>query len=254
MGKFGCNKVNKDFRDYKLKSVRAMDFPSSYRIDKNLKIKDQGWVNSCVAHSLSSFEECVYNKEFSTDFIYGYRPATYFQGEGMNMRDALHTLITRGDCLNDMLPGNTEVPKVYDKVKANSTTYILQAFPYKVKSYARIFTKNQIKEVLLRDIPVPVSIPVRSDLQVIGDMIEYNKEEPITGYHAILIIGYTPLGYIVQNSWGNDWGENGTAILPYEYPLDSAWAINVDDEVAIKEPLRWLAVIGNFIYNLFKRN
>lgn len=36
------------------------------------------------------------------------------------------------------------------------------------------------------------------------------------GGHAIAIVGYTPQGFIIQNSWGPDWGAGGFALLPYE--------------------------------------
>jgi hypothetical protein len=34
--------------------------------------------------------------------------------------------------------------------------------------------------------------------------------------HAVAIVGYTSAGFIVQNSWGPDWGSEGFALLPYE--------------------------------------
>ena len=37
-----------------------------------------------------------------------------------------------------------------------------------------------------------------------------------TSGHAIAIVGYTAEGFIVQNSWGEDWGAGGFALLPYE--------------------------------------
>jgi hypothetical protein len=36
------------------------------------------------------------------------------------------------------------------------------------------------------------------------------------GGHAIAIVGYTPQGFIIQNSWGPIWGASGFALLPYE--------------------------------------
>ena len=36
------------------------------------------------------------------------------------------------------------------------------------------------------------------------------------GGHAIAIVGYTPQGFVIQNSWGPDWGLDGFAFLPYE--------------------------------------
>jgi pimeloyl-ACP methyl ester carboxylesterase len=35
------------------------------------------------------------------------------------------------------------------------------------------------------------------------------------GGHAFALVGYTELGFIVQNSWGPKWGTNGFAILTY---------------------------------------
>jgi hypothetical protein len=37
-----------------------------------------------------------------------------------------------------------------------------------------------------------------------------------TGGHAFAIVGYTGDGFIIQNSWGPDWGYAGFALLPYE--------------------------------------
>ena len=34
--------------------------------------------------------------------------------------------------------------------------------------------------------------------------------------HAVAIVGYTPDGLIVQNSWGRQWGTSGFALLPWE--------------------------------------
>ena len=36
------------------------------------------------------------------------------------------------------------------------------------------------------------------------------------GLHAVAIVGYTPDGLIVQNSWGPRWGTDGFALLPYD--------------------------------------
>ncbi len=47
------------------------------------------------------------------------------------------------------------------------------------------------------------------------------------GMHAFALIGYTTLGFVVQNSWGADWGRQGLAILPYQDWLQhgsDAWA------------------------------
>jgi hypothetical protein len=52
-----------------------------------------------------------------------------------------------------------------------------------------------------------------------------------SGGHAFAVMGYTVDGFIVQNSWGTDWGSKGFALLPYE-----DWIQNGMDA--------WVAVLG----------
>ena len=49
--------------------------------------------------------------------------------------------------------------------------------------------------------------------------------------HAIAIVGYTYDGFIIQNSWGESWGNGGFALLPYE-----DWMIHATD--------CWVAQLG----------
>jgi Papain family cysteine protease len=36
------------------------------------------------------------------------------------------------------------------------------------------------------------------------------------GGQAIALVGYTSNGFVIQNSWGSNWGKKGLALLPYE--------------------------------------
>jgi hypothetical protein len=74
-----------------------------------------------------------------------------------------------------------------------------------------------------------VSASARStDLPV----IPYDHRTTVpSGLHAFAIIGYTPVGFIVQNSWGDSWGLKGFAILTY-----NEWLRFGSDA--------WVAVVG----------
>ncbi len=37
------------------------------------------------------------------------------------------------------------------------------------------------------------------------------------GGHAVTIVGYNETGFIIKNSWGIDWGDEGYAIVSYDY-------------------------------------
>ncbi len=51
-----------------------------------------------------------------------------------------------------------------------------------------------------------------------------NQSTEMTGGHAFAIVGYNELGFIVQNSWGSNWGTEGFAIWTYE-----DWYANISD-------------------------
>lgn len=60
------------------------------------------------------------------------------------------------------------------------------------------------------------------DIQSPTDIPVIQGGNPVDGCHAFAIVGYRPEGFIVQNSWGPDWGYRGFAILPYEDWIENA--------------------------------
>lgn len=58
------------------------------------------------------------------------------------------------------------------------------------------------------------------------------------GGHAFAIVGYDRDGFWIQNSWGEDWGREGTALWTYE-----DWQLNVRDawvfQLALPTPQIW---------------
>lgn len=48
------------------------------------------------------------------------------------------------------------------------------------------------------------------------DLPIIERTDRADGGHAVAIVGYTKDGFIIQNSWGEQWGKNGFALLPYE--------------------------------------
>lgn len=254
---YGCKKEIDDKRDYKASVCYTYkSYPESHII-KMGPIKDQGIVNSCVAYSLSSFLENEYldsNLHFSTGFIYGYRPLTYSQEEGMYPREALKTLQKLGDVENQYFDHNKELPEIKKLVDDNIEHLIPLAEIYKIKSYARIYTEDKIKECLLNDCPVPVSIPVINDLKTDKQGKLISSEGEIQGYHMIILYGYNKEGYLFQNSWGKDWGNKGCGILPYDYKIDSAWAISTEDNNISTYQTIWQKIYKFFIklLNLFE--
>lgn len=62
-------------------------------------------------------------------------------------------------------------------------------------------------------------------------VIRWNSGINMRGGHAFALVGYSPQGFVIQNSWGTEWGLSGFAILTYE-----DWLANSSDA--------WVAVMG----------
>ncbi|HEY0588498.1 MAG TPA: C1 family peptidase, partial [Pseudoduganella sp.] len=70
--------------------------------------------------------------------------------------------------------------------------------------------------------------------------IRQSKE--ILGGHAFCLVGYNEDGFIVQNSWGTDWGASGFAVLGYSDWVDNgsdAWVVGlgVPTRTAARSPM-----------------
>lgn len=69
------------------------------------------------------------------------------------------------------------------------------------------------------DKPGPATVRIAFDQEnepVIADLPVIARNQHASDGHAVAIVGYTRDGFIIQNSWGTDWGFRGFALLPYE--------------------------------------
>lgn len=113
--------------------------------------------------------------------------------------------------------------------------------------------------------PVVFAMNWYNDIWVNNEgIIETNQNKrDIRGGHCMVIYGWDKNGWKIMNSWGKNWGNKGTAILPYSIKKDEAWGIT--DEVTgetkdVVKPIfnnttffRWLAKVLNWFANLFTR-
>ncbi|MBQ0944928.1 C1 family peptidase [Ideonella sp. 4Y16] len=62
------------------------------------------------------------------------------------------------------------------------------------------------------------AVPARKTLTGHADLVRIRAvpRPKDAGGHAFALIGYNADGFVVQNSWGPDWGSHGFALLPYE--------------------------------------
>ena len=267
MYKKGALEPQIDIRDYKYApaGVTQEVFPSVFRLWMP-PIKNQGNVNSCVAHS--SAEICEHfdnreNKEYkplSVGYVYGCRYD--YTGEGMYLRDALKTLKNRGISTHQEFPYNKEVPEMIHLF--NSKTDWKTDVNHKITSYFQIAPTNKrdMKSCLMKNGPIMVSIPWYEDFSVNqGKVVSPSNFNSEFGYHAVVIYGWDDQngGWLLQNSWGSTWGNGGRAIYPYDYPIREAWGItDLENNPDIKQPkdikiAKPINAITNTVIKLFKK-
>ena len=60
---------------------------------------------------------------------------------------------------------------------------------------------------------VPTGKRLRGHADLVAIQAVAQPKDP--GGHAFALVGYNERGFVVQNSWGPDWGSKGFALLPY---------------------------------------
>lgn len=231
-----------DKRDYHISmyAAAAPAFPQEFRLSYTEKIKDQGNIGSCVAQSLAYTREITEEtqsgafKEFSAGFIYGNRIGTIgelFGNEGMSPRDALQNLQKYGDVLIEDFPENDVYPVVRDLVKARREELYKKAEAYKITSYIRLNTVDEVKTALMTLGPVTAMFPIYPSFNKITKAnpvapIPDTAKEAFQGYHEMTIVGWRKDNtWVVLNSWGAAWGDNGKCFIPFTYPVQEYWSI-----------------------------
>lgn len=218
-----------DIRDWKYKpNKRTSCAPSNldYYLVNRPRIKNQGSVGSCVANSLSYIIENNNNlqKPISTGFIYGNRKHCRYKGKGMHIREALASIKKDGAPLYEKCPNlnNLEVPTVINKVEDVYSNLLEHSQPYRIKSYFRI-SKKDLKNFLYTKKNFAIaSIKWYNSYKIKNSVISFNTNDGFS-YHAITIVGWCEKGWIIANSWGANWGNNGFFILPYDYDFSELW-------------------------------
>lgn len=240
-----------DVRDYKaVYTASAAEFPKEFEL-KTVRIKNQEATGSCVAHSLSSIIEYYNNvqngdaTEMSVGYIYGNRSTSEHKGSGMIMRDALEVARKYGDVSKDDFQeglamfdiDNLEVPAAITLYEMKKDRLFGKGYPHRITQYCRVDSVNAIKASLYAGNPVLIAMEWYDDMNVVDGVITTNYIG-YAGGHCMFIYGWDERGWKVQNSWGEDWGVNGTMVLPYSMKIEECWTLmdDVIEGITIMKP------------------
>lgn len=148
------------------------------------------------------------------DYAYAYKG-----GDGtVGGPDPGAVLVKQGTCRKDLWPDDRQSPAVSDsQMQSDAATHKLDAQPLAIGI-------DDVRKVLSAGMPVHIAINTGPAFADIGrDGIFNSAEQPSGqhGRHAMLLVGYTGNFFIIKNSWGTDWGDNGYCYVPRKVLVDS---------------------------------
>jgi hypothetical protein len=260
-----------DVRDY-VASATLSEFPVEFELDMP-KIKNQGPVGSCVAHSLSTVVEYFNEKEsgkyeeMSTGYIYGNRRLSVYKGIGMRTRDAVSTVVTYGDVPNAYFPVNVEVPYAIEKFENEVDNIHEAGYHFRFAEYFKLKDEMAIKTSIMENGPAIFSMYWFDDIKVKNGVMQTNcVKSAKTSGHCMVIYGWNEIGWKVQNSWGVLWGNGGNVVIPYDVPLKEVWGIKdaeATGSLVLNKPFKtkigakiakFLNCIISLVYNMRNKN
>lgn len=210
-------------------------------------IEDQDEIGSCTANAgvgvVEYFEKRAFGKHIEASRLFLYkvtRRMMNVEGDtGAFLRTTMGALALFGVPPEEYWPYNIDD---FD-IEPPTFCYAL-AQNYQAVKYFRLDPPDTPKDKLLSRIKkyLATGIPSMFGFTVYSSISEASENggkipfpvsgENIVGGHAIVAVGYdddlvikasgpqakeTKGAFLIRNSWGNSWGENGYGWLPYEY-------------------------------------
>jgi hypothetical protein len=232
----GAKEDKKDSRDFQMKDIfvkKAMPFRKKVSYRKEMSpIKNQGQRGACESFGGAAFKEWQEKKQrklktfydFSEEFLYD---QIKLPGGGAFTRDMMKALQTNGICQEKMMPYINVPDEKDDIIWKPSKAAIANAKNYKIESYARLGSIDDICRSIDVNGPCVSGIDWAYDW-FWPDALEHDSDGfplmkkftgGLAGGHLIVPVGYDYDNRLfeVRNHWNIDWGFFGYFKLHFRY-------------------------------------
>ncbi len=241
-------KDEEDPRDFKYTpSKETRIFPEKF-INSNIReIENQYNLSSCVANAACSSLEMMSAEKINLSrlFLYFNLRKDYLElngrDKGSYTRDAFKYANRYGICSEE------DYPYIIKNVNNEPSDEIYSKSHFKVMRYERLLrTINSIKDAVYGKNAVIFSMELGNAFyKVSGPLkdqkyVKVSNENPSIGSHAMSIVGWDDSlnGFIVENSWGDNWGDNGLFLLNYDLLTEDVWDVWTAVEIGVSKPTK----------------
>jgi len=191
---FKASKI--DGTELKFEEDKTLKLPITYSYKKYLpNIINQGNRPICVPCSISAYINWSENLESGNNKV----------NNNINLNDIYNSRMDEGD--DGMSFKDAFYFLRHEGVKTDNGIF-------KIKRYAKIGSIISLKQALVLNGPCVGGLRVYDS----GRCDFWNKlhGDTFLGGHAISIIGYNEEGFIIRNSWGEYFCDEGYTIIPYD--------------------------------------
>ena len=225
---------------------------------KMTEVEDQLQVGSCTANAVAGAYEYIVKKNQGIDYdasrlfiYYNARLANLPKGQrmsdsGSNIRVAVDQMIKQGCCSEETWEYSQD-PKIVNS-RPSADAYE-EAQNYKLTEIQNVPVElNAWKSALAEGYPIIFGVRLYSTFDNLrnGRVPDPHPNEigrNTHGSHAMLCVGYSDPDkmFIVRNSWGKNWGDNGYCYMSYNYLMNpkndchECWIIKDADAVENNE-------------------
>ena len=256
LGKYRWKRDPIDTRDHMYQLAPLQAIPP--RIDLRTycsPIEDQGNLGSCTGNAIAGQIELIDRKggkPLDVSRLFIYYEERVLEGSvrydsGAYIRDGIKVTYNKGAPLESLWP--YALNKFATKPP---TTAYTDALKRKVTGYQKCANFAAVKNALAAGNPVTIGFDVYESFEGAWGNITHgqtgsgmmpmpNKNtEQLLGGHAVCIVGYDDtLGggrFIVRNSWGTSWGDNGYFYMPYGVIQDTSMSSDFWLISAVRNP------------------
>jgi C1A family cysteine protease len=259
VARYGWVRDLPDARDHIYAAPRvAQALPSSVDLRAGLPAAyDQGKIGSCTANSIAGAFEFAQRKENLPDFmpsrLFIYYNERAMEGHvgtdsGAQIRDGLHSIAKQGVCPETDWPyviaqadptTGAFPPGAVEAEKPPAHCYA-EAMKNRATGYQRLTQElGLLRGCLASGYPFVFGFTVYTSFESeqvaqTGVVPMPAPGEQVLGGHAVLAVGYDDATqrFLVRNSWGTGWGQQGYFTMPYAYLTDTGlssdfWTVRV---------------------------